>query len=586
MKKNFLQKKQKGAAMLISVLFFLFISIAIVAGLVAPSAREFKISNDSMRSRQSFFLSESGVEDAYYRIKTSRPIGTSETITLNGSSVTTSIVDNGGGSKTIASTGDVSLRQRKNEVKISAGTVVSFNYGVQTGQGGVSLASGQVNGNLYANGPITANSAGDNWITGTAISANSPALAADQVNGSGVPSYNVTFANNNTTQDVAQSFVLSTSSPVNKVQLYIKKVGTPGNSTVTIRNDSSGAPGSIIFATGTLINSSVTTSYGWVDVSFTTNPLLVVGTTYWVMLDSSTNASNYYIIGANNNGYVNGIGKIATSGGIWSNTTPSGLDYYFNIYLGGVTGLIQGAGQWTQIPIGTVSGSAQAHTVNNANVTGLIYCQTGTGNNKSCTSQTDPVYEDFPVSQGFIDQWKEEAEAGGVTNGNVTVGSAGATIGPRKIVGNLTINGGGTLTVTGNIWVTGTITNTSIIRLDTSYGSNGGVIISDSAIGVTNGGKVYGSGISGSYTMLLSTSASTLSNAINISGNAGAPILYAPYGIVNITGGSAQIQEAVGYKLLISGNSSITYQSGLANMPFTNGPSGVGWSTTSWQEVE
>ena len=54
-------KKNEGIAMLISVIFFLFISLAITGGLVSPSVREYKISNDIIKSRQSFFLSESGV---------------------------------------------------------------------------------------------------------------------------------------------------------------------------------------------------------------------------------------------------------------------------------------------------------------------------------------------------------------------------------------------------------------------------------------------------------------------------------------------------------------------------------------------
>jgi hypothetical protein len=67
-------QRNKGAAMLISVVFFLFISLAIISGLVSPSVREFKNSTDAIKSRQSFFLSESGAEDAYYRLRTSKPV--------------------------------------------------------------------------------------------------------------------------------------------------------------------------------------------------------------------------------------------------------------------------------------------------------------------------------------------------------------------------------------------------------------------------------------------------------------------------------------------------------------------------------
>lgn len=582
--KNKKIKRNSGAAMLISIVFFLFISLAIISGLVSPSIREFKNANVNLNSKRSFFLAESGGEDAFYRIIKNKPIGTSEIITLNSNTVTTTITTLGGGEKEITSLGDVSFYQRQLGITLSTSVGVSFNYGVQVGQGGINLSgSGTVNGNVYANGPITGDSSA--VITGTAISANSPALTADQVNGTGVPAYNVIFANANNTQDIAQSFQVSVESPLNKIQIYIKKVGAPSNATVKIVNDTNGNPGTTIFATGTLSASSVTTSYGWINVTFTSNPLLSVGTTYWLVIDASTSSSKYYIIGASSGGYANGLGKIGQVGGTWNSTTPSGLDYYFNIYLGGVTGLIAGSSgsQWNQLHVGTVSGTAQANTVNYTNATGNIYCQTGTGNNKSCTPQTDPTYIAFPVSDANIASWKAEAEAGGVYNGNYSVGWAGATLGPKKIVGNLAVSGGGILTVTGTLWVTGTITldGGGTIQLFSNYGSNDGVLVADGNISISGGGRATGSGTAGSYLMMLSTS-SNMNNAIKVSGGAGAVIVYAPNGAIEIEGG-ASLKEATGYKIEVEGGSSITYESGLTDNNFSSGPSGS-WVIESWGE--
>ena len=154
-----------------------------------------------------------------------------------------------------------------------------------------------------------------------------------------------------------------------------------------------------------------------------------------MVVDAGTSSTKYYTIGASNGGYANGVGKIGQVGGTWNNTT-SGLDYYFSIYLGGVTGLIAGSSgsQWNQLHIGTVSGTAQAHTVNYTNATGNIYCQSGTGNNKSCTSQTDPTYIAFPISDANIAQWQADALAGGTYNGDYSVGGDGATLGPKKLL--------------------------------------------------------------------------------------------------------------------------------------------------------
>jgi hypothetical protein len=583
-------KKNGGAAMVVLLFFFVVISTTILLGIVVPVVRELKISNDSLDSRKSYFMAESGMEDLMYRIKNNMEVGVlgdNRTLFLDEDYLPIpTILTNGlSGQKTIEIQGDIKDRQRSIAVNLTTSTGVAFNYGVLVGQGGITLSgSGTINGNVYANGPITGDSS--SIITGTAISANSPSMGTSQSNGTGIPAYNISFGNNNATQDIGQSFKVSDENPVNKVQFYIKKVGTPSDATVKIVKDSSGKPGTTVLATGTLGASAVTTSYGWINVSFTTNPKLNPETTYWLVIDASTSSSKYYVIGASNGGYGNGLGKIGTSAGVWNSTTPAGLDYFFNIYTGGINGLIAGSSgsQWNQLHVGTVSGSAQAHTVNYTNATGSIYCESGTGNNKACLTQPDPVYIDFPVSDGNIENWKTDASSGGTYTGNYNVGWAGATLGPKKIVGNLEVSGGGTLTLTGNIWVTGNIvlSGGGKIKLASSYGTNDGVIISGGTVVVSGGGNATGSGTAGSYLMILSLDETT--SAMTISGGAGAVIAYAPYGTIKISGG-ASLKEATGYKLLIEGGSTITYESGLSNNNFSSGPSGS-WSINTWGESE
>jgi hypothetical protein len=404
------------------------------------------------------------------------------------------------------------------------------------------------------------------------------------MNGSGTPSNNVTFGNATSTQDVTQSFTVSTDSPLNKVSLYIKKVGAPSNITVKIMNDSSGAVGSTMLASGTLSASSVTTSYGWIDVAFTTNPLLESSKSYWLVLDASSSASKYYIIGASNNTYNSGVGKIGQLSGTWNNTTPSGLDYFFNIYLGGVVGLIQGDGQWNPLHIGTVSGTAQAHTLNYVSATGNLYCQSALYNNKACISQPDPVYTSLPVSDANITSWETDASSGGTYTGNYTVGSSNATLGPKVITGNLTVSSGGTLTVSGTLWVKGNLVlnGGGNIKLSSGYGSNDATIIVDGTVTVSGGGHATGSGTAGSYILILSKSSSA--NAISVSGGSGAMIAYAQYGTITVTGG-ASLKEATGYRIVVTGGSDIIYESGLTNNNFSSGPSGT-WNIETWKEVE
>ncbi len=577
-------KYNGGAAMMIVVFFFVLISLTILIGIVTPTVREFRISNESFKSKQTYFLAESGIEDVIYRLKNSKQVSNTELLVLGDSQATTTVTDLGGTQKEVSTIANTNSIQRKVDVNLNTATGVSFNYGLLAGQGGVYLDSGAIIGNVYANGPITASSSGSNSISGTAISANSPSMVSDQSNGSGVPVYNVNFANANSTQDIAQGFSLSDESPINKISLYIKKVGAPSNITLKIMNDSNGSVGGTIIASGTLSASSVSTSYGWVDVALSTNPLLKENQPYWLVLDASSSNSKYYVVGASSNTYSGGLGKIGQLGGTWNNTTPSGLDYFFNIYLGGVSGLIQGAGQWTPLNIGTVSGTAQAHTVNYVSATGNIYCQTGVYNNKSCISQVDPTYTALPVSESNIAGWETDASTGGTYTGNYTVGWAGATLGPKVITGNLSISGGGTLTMTGTLWVKGNmvLNGGGNIKLYSGYGSNDAVIIVDGTVTISGGGHATGSGTPGSYIMLLSKNNTT--SAISVSGGAGAMIAYAQYGTITVTGG-ASLKEATGYRIVVTGGSNITYESGLTNNNFSSGPSGT-WNINSWREVE
>ena len=579
-------KYNGGAAMMVLVFFFVFISLSILMGIVTPTIREFRIASDGFSSRQTYYLAESGVEDVLYRLKNSKPVSSTEVLVLGDSEATTTLTDIGGGQKQISTLGDINSHQRKIEVTLSTATGVSFNYGVLVGQGGVTLnGTGVINGNVYANGPITSDSS--SYITGTAISANSPAIDSDQSNGSGTPPSNIVFGKTTATQDVAQSFKVATSSPLNKIQLYIKRTSSsPSNATVKIMNDVSGNIGTTVLASGTLSASSVTTSYGWVDVSFTDNPLLDITKDYWMVVDAGTSSTKYYTIGATiSDNYTDGKSKIGQLGGTWNNTNTNTIDYYFKIYLGGFSGSITGISQYNQLRVGTVSGTAQAHTVTAVNSSGNIYCQVGSQNNKACISQPDPTYTSFPVSEANITQWEVDASTGGVYSGDYSVGYAGATLGPKIINGNLIVSGGSVLTVSGTIWVKGNLTlnGGSLIKLSPSYGSNDGVILVDGTVAISGGGHATGSGTAGSYLMFLSKSTS-LTSAISISGGSGAVIAYAPYGAVSVTGGAA-LKEATGYKLNVAGGSSITYESGLTNNNFSSGPSGT-WNVNSWQEVE
>ena len=282
--------KEAGQAIITAIILFVFVSMGIVVGMTAPVVRDISIAHDVANSKKTYFLAEAAFEDALYRLGHGMAIDSTETLTIGEDSASVSITDILGG-KVITSVGDVDGATRKLSGTIYAGTGVAFNYGVQTGHGGFYMGQNAgVNGNVYSNGNLI----GENgsFVTGTAIAANSAALTSDQSNTlPSSPPQSIIFGNANGTQDIAQSFQLSTTSPINKIDLYIKKTSTPGNATVRIVNDSSGNPGGTTLTSGTLSSANVTTAYGWVSVTLSPNPELTLGTTYWLVVDAGTDAS-------------------------------------------------------------------------------------------------------------------------------------------------------------------------------------------------------------------------------------------------------------------------------------------------------
>jgi hypothetical protein len=358
------------------------------------------------------------MEDAYFRLKTAKTMGSTDTITLEGNSATAIITDSGYNKKTISSLGDVSSRQRTNELILSTGDGISFNYGIQAGIGGFVIGNAIVYGNVYSNGNITGSNGA--IITGSAFS---------------------------------------------------------------------------VGASGVIDN---------VDVG---------------------------------------------QGGV---------------------------------------GDIRAHTVTNSTVAGNLYCQTGTGNNKSCnTSQADPGVVDMPITQAMVDKWKADAELGGTTVGNLTISSP-ATLGPKKITGNLAINAN--LTIAGTIYVVGNITtnNGAEISLSSSYGPTGGIIISDGRVVLSNNAEFFGSGSEGSYVLLTTTSTCPAGcsglNAIEILNNVGAILVNAQNGTVHLNN-NVELNEVVGNGIIIDNGAEVHYLSGLANSNFSSGPSG-GWNIQSWGETQ
>ncbi len=199
------------------------------------------------------------------------------------------------------------------------------------------------------------------------------------------------------------------------------------------------------------------------------------------------------------------------------------------------------------------------------------------------TQPNEITPEPLPISQTQIDNWKTDATNGSVVNGNYNIGNnQSVSLGPVKITGNLIMGNNSILTINGTIYVVGDIIfgNTDTIRLASSYGSLGGVIVLDGTVDTGNSSTLSGSGQAGSYLLILSTS--TSSSALQISNNATGALFYASAGTV-VVNNNVQVKGLTGYRISLNNNATIIYESGLANTQFTSGPSG-GWKVSSWGE--
>ena len=585
-----------GQALIIAVVFFLFISTAVVTAVSRPLLKDLKIAHETVNAKKTFFTAEALTEDLTYRFKEGLSADSAESLTLDGNTASAAITTTLSG-KTIVTTGDVSGAIRKIQTDLIAGDGASFNYGIQTGNGGFELIGGSsINGNVYSNGNIIGD--GGAVIYGSAIAANPSSVSIEQANENPVPSTDsISFGNANSTQDLGQSFQVSTPGPLTSIEFYIKKssISSQSDPIVKIVNDSGGSPGSTVYAQGTLSTSLMTTNYGWVSVTLNAPIQLPTATTYWIVIDKgSSSATNYLLIAANPNTSYGGSPLQAKTGRVGSTWSAPDKDSYFRIKFGGGTSSINGDG-YDYLRVGTgPSDIAWANTVNSTNPSGPIYCQSGAMNNgKSCdTSRTDPPPLGMPISEALIDSWKDEAINGGTITGNYSVGWAGATIGPTRITGNLTVNGGGTLILNGTVYVEGNITFSGggKLRLAATYGTNSGVLVTDGLISISGGGQFSGSGQAGSFPLAITTSNCPMgpscsgNNALYMSGGAGAVVLVAQNGTILMDGGTSA-KALTGYKVRITNGGSVTYESGVSDLNFSSGPSGA-FDITTWKEIE
>lgn len=601
-------KGNGGQAVILTVVFFLIISVSVIASVVVPTANQVKSVRELMRSKAGYIAADAVNADGFYRLRLGQTLP--GTLTLPFTAVSASaVVTTGGGATEIKATGSSGVATRFAKTVFNQSETIGLPYALQIGTGGMIINGGStVIGDVYSNGNIVSDGSGS--ISGSATAADTSPSFVDVSNGynNGTPPLSYNFSYTNSTVDLMQSFRVTATVPVTAARIYVKKVGSPANFTLRIvPSGSNGLPSATSLATGNVSASTVTTSFTYVTVPLSPSVSLTPGETYWLIFDSPGAASvkknqKYYVAAAANNVYSQGL--LYTGSYISGPTTsvsPSTADVYFHIYLGGLPTSISGAGQYNRINIGTNgSGFAWSSSVSSASVGGPIYCQSGSylynlsGVSQTCnTSRPNPTYLESPITDTMINDWKNTAAAV-VQSGDVSIGGGvSTTTGPKKIVGNLTVSGGSTLYLSGPVWVTGTINleGGGKIRVPSSAGADGAVIIADGRMFTSGGGEFLGSGTTGSYLMAITTSSCSGAcsgdghgNAIDVEGGSGSVILVALNGKVGMYGG-AVANNVMAQQLYMEGGSDVIYDSTLSSI----GLVGTGGSSSadiqSWEEV-
>ncbi len=568
-----------------AVLVLVAITTVMVGGLATPVVREIKAAREVTASSLSYFTAESGIEDAVFRIKRGLSYLSAYTLAV-GNNQTDIDIQGDGHLRTIQSVGDAHSRFRSLESNLNLDeTSVEFFYGVQVSDGGVQMANNStIRGNIYSNGSIVGGASASSFITGDAVVAGGLTYPP-QVNYA-AQNNNQLFANLNSQEDIAQPFIAPVTGVVSRVSVYLAKVGNPNDLTLKIAANNvsgNGTPGSTVSGgSASVVAAGVGTTPSWVHVSFVSPPTLTAGTKYWIVLDANTvSAVNHWNWRKDTSTGESGSGAYK----FWSNASrawsaPGTGVLAHQVWLGGANTQLE------KVTVGdSAAGTARANVFVDAVVHGAS-CP-----NSYCVIDNPPRVE-LPISDGVIQDWRDEAAAGGVcadpvcdSSGNyILTNGQTANLGPIHVPGNLTIDNNANLILDGTVWVSGNVTlsNNCGVNLNSGYGDSSGLLLADGKITVSNNCTLAGSGDRDSFLMLLSAKNALTEEVITVDNGATGVVYYAGSGRIRFSNNS-YAKEATAYGLTMDNGATIEYDSGLANVNFTSGP-GASFELLDWYE--
>ena len=605
----------KGFAAIMSLLVVISLVLVVSFSISIIVINENQIDKNLVLSAQSYYSAESGIEDGLLRVMNSNDYAHPVSDLNLGDSVVSRVITQTGNSTIIESFSFHHNNRRKVKAELVITTSdISFHYGVQVGEGGLVMGNNSsIDGNLYSDGSVSGS--GTITIKGDLVVATGMDL--DPKGTWETYDDNMIFGEDGKPTDITMSFTPTATGILSQVSFYIKASSPAhGNGVIKIVADDGGSPSSAApLTTETFLASKIGSSYGWVNFSFSTPVNLTGSTTYWIVIDLSSENNKYFSIGRGV-GNANSVSKyIPWGSGSWETDTLG--DYEYKAWTGGlatsVTGLtIEGNAYAHEIVNSNIAGDAYAKVINNSDIVGDAHygtiCDDSTvGGTKFVDNPDDPPFVALPISDSNIAEWKVDALGYGILDSSLCDISDNTTINGGKLVctgaDGFNPTGNSTITLKGTLWIEGKITlgNNTILILHNNYGENSGIIIADKPgseltdgkIVIENGTVICGSqGLdgavcaesNGSYILMLSTHSGTgTSYAVEVKNNASGAIFYAHSGIAHVING-ADLKEVTAYGLRLEPTAKVTYESGLASASFTSGPGG-GWVINDWNEI-
>lgn len=591
------KKNQQGQILLFSVIavaIVLFSTLFMIAGAQLYSQNTaYKFESEKVLA-----LAEAGLEKAVASLNSTGGNYTGEPeVSLGEGTYSVVVASKDISTKTIEATGYIPNKSNpkiKKTIKIEAskGVGASFFYGIQVGEGGLYMEQqSSVMGSIYSNGSIVLDQ--HTTITGDAIAAAGTQPIADQENDCTIepcntPSINYYFFGKNhngeSRYDVMQSFQPASTATVNIVELKLQKIGNPNyDLNIKITTDENGQPDkNNVIATATIPRSLVpTSSHQFIQAVVSPNPVLNANSTYWIVVDTnSLNNSSYYSwYKGSIQEYNRGVARWSPN---WTGATFNNIneDFGFKVFMGGVINTIKGNGN-----VVLIEGNAQAYHLENISIGGEAKYQTS----QSITAgtyvpnQDPPSPKAMPISEGVIDDWKQEAESAGVYTGDIT--NCPQSLPAGKYIGSVILPDHCTLTVGSPIWITEnfTLNQQSKLRLDSSFGSSSGIFVVGNFITLVQQTHIQGSCWqdicdNGSYLFLMSEFNSRDDplerNAIHVQQQGNTGVLYSNLGKIRVEQQN-NFTEISAWKLSLGQQLIISYNQGLASTFFSSGPSGA-----------